>query len=86
MTTRQSRAPSKALVALFVALPWLASAQPVETEMFRAEVAAGKLPSVQKRLPATPMVVRMDEAGMQPGSGTRLTRRSVAPVAGKWVA
>ena len=38
MTTRQSRAVSKALVVFFAALPWLASAQPVETEMFRADL------------------------------------------------
>jgi peptide/nickel transport system substrate-binding protein len=67
MTTRQYRPAKQALIALIAALPFLASAQPAETEMFRADVAAGKLPALQKRLPATPLVAKMDEAGMQPG-------------------
>src|ERR1700675_2451820 len=39
----------------------------VETEMFRKEVAAGKMPSVQKRLPDSPVVSAMAEPGMQVG-------------------
>ncbi|MBS0337924.1 MAG: ABC transporter substrate-binding protein [Proteobacteria bacterium] len=68
MTSTQGRALRHAAFALLLALPLAApGAQLVETEMFRADVAAGKLPPVQKRVPATPLVVRMDEAGMQPG-------------------
>lgn len=68
MTSTQGRALRHAAFALMLALPLAASgAQLVETEMFRADVAAGKLPPVQKRVPATPLVVRMDEAGQQPG-------------------
>ncbi len=43
------------------------AAAPVETEMFKSEVAAGKLPPVAKRLPANPSVSALDEPGMQPG-------------------
>ena len=50
-----------------IAVPIAAFGQLVETEMFRKEVAAGKLPAVEKRVPATPLVVRLDEAGTQPG-------------------
>ena len=57
----------QAALAVAAALPSTASAQLAETEMFRAEVAAGKLPPVQKRLPANPLVVRMDEPGLQVG-------------------
>ena len=39
----------------------------VETEMFAKDVAAGKLPPVDKRLPATPLVAKMDEPEMQIG-------------------
>jgi peptide/nickel transport system substrate-binding protein len=39
----------------------------VETEMFQKEVAAGKMPPVVKRLPATPLLSAMNEPGMQPG-------------------
>ena len=39
----------------------------VETEMFRKDVAAGKMPPVQKRLPNSPQVGAMNEPGMQPG-------------------
>ena len=57
----------QAALAVAAALPSTASAQLAETEMFRSEVAAGKLPPVQKRLPANPLVVRMDEPGLQVG-------------------
>ena len=43
------------------------AAPPVETEMFRKDVAAGKMPPVQKRLPDSPQVSAMTEPGMQPG-------------------
>jgi peptide/nickel transport system substrate-binding protein len=39
----------------------------VESEMFRKEVAAGKMPAVQKRLPDAPLVSPMAEPGMQVG-------------------
>ena len=68
MTSTLGRTLRHAAFALVLASPLAApGAQFVETEMFRADVAAGKLPAVQKRVPATPLVVRMDEAGMQPG-------------------
>ena len=47
-----------------------AGAQPValvEAPMFRDDVAAGKLPPVDKRLPATPRVVRLDGVGISAG-------------------
>ncbi len=40
---------------------------PVETPMLRDDVAAGKLPPVSKRLPATPRVVSLDGEGIGPG-------------------
>ena len=39
----------------------------VEAPMFRDDVAAGKLPPVDKRLPATPRVLRLDGPGLAPG-------------------
>jgi len=39
----------------------------VETEMFRKEVTAGKMPAVQKRVPDTPLVSVLTEPGMQVG-------------------
>lgn len=44
-----------------------AFAAPAESELLRADVAAGKLPPFQKRLPANPKVIAMNEPGMQPG-------------------
>lgn len=38
-----------------------------ETEMFAKDVAAGKLPPVDKRVPAVPLVVKMDEPEQQVG-------------------
>ncbi len=45
----------------------VSGAQLAESEYFRKDVAAGKMPPVQKRLPATPLVTAMDQPGMQPG-------------------
>ena len=43
------------------------AAPPVETEIFRKDVAAGKLPPVQKRLPDAPLVTPLTEPGLQVG-------------------
>ncbi len=68
MTTTQCRAVRKAFIGLIAALPLVASgAQLAESEMLRATVAAGKLPPVEKRVPATPLVVPMTDPGLQPG-------------------
>ena len=56
-----------ASVVLSAAISFAAWAQPAESELFRKEVAAGKMPPMQKRLPATPLVYPMDGPGMQPG-------------------
>ena len=61
------RATLVASVLLSATVSLAAWAQPVESELFRKEVAAGKMPPVQKRLPATPLVYPMDGPGMQPG-------------------
>jgi len=53
------------LAAMFSLAAW--AAEPVESEMFRKDVAAGKMPPVQKRLPASPLVIAMDGPDMQPG-------------------
>ena len=63
---------SAALVALALVLGGASPAgaqpvNPVETPVFRDDVAAGKLPPVEKRLPATPRVVRLDGQGIGPG-------------------
>ena len=63
---------SAGLVALALALGGASPAgaqpvNPVETPVFRDDVAAGKLPPVEKRLPATPRVVRLDGQGIGPG-------------------
>ncbi len=62
---------SAALLAgavLVACLPHAAlAAALVETEMFRKDVAAGKMPPVQKRLPDSPQVSAMNEPGMQTG-------------------
>ena len=55
---------------LFLTLAFAGSAGAntlVETEMFVKDVAAGKLPPVDKRLPATPLVAKMDEPDQQIG-------------------
>ncbi len=70
MTTRSRQAFARLLAPAFLAflIPVSASAvQPVETEMFRKDVAAGKLPPVQKRLPAAPLEYPMNGPEMQPG-------------------
>ena len=43
------------------------AASPAETEIFRKDVAAGKLPPVQKRLPETPLVTALTDPGLQVG-------------------
>ncbi len=43
------------------------AATPVETEMYRKDVAAGKMPPVQKRLPEIPQVTALAEPGLQVG-------------------
>ena len=51
----------------------------VETPMLREEVAAGKLPAVEKRVPQTPLVVRLGEGahlGMHGGTLHSLAGRS----------
>ena len=69
MTTTAIRNYATALASLLsVAASFsAASAAMVETEMFRKEVSSGKMPAVEKRLPASPLVYPMTEAGMQPG-------------------
>jgi len=53
---------------LAACLSFAAQAVPlVETEMFRKDVAAGKMPPVQKRVPDVPLVSAMTEPGMQVG-------------------
>lgn len=55
-------------VALLAALPLgVASAPLAESESLRTDIASGKLPPVQKRVPANPLVMPMTEAGQQPG-------------------
>ena len=62
------RALLYAVLGVGMVIPMAAfGAQLAETEMFKKDVAAGKLPPIQKRLPATPLVAKMDEPGMQPG-------------------
>ncbi len=66
--TTFAEAMRRTVIAVVATIPFAApAAQPVETEMFRAEVSGGKLPPVQKRLPANPQVVRMDGPGLQVG-------------------
>lgn len=58
------------VIVLFMsALPWGAAAgrELVETPMLRDEVAAGKLPPVAQRVPATPLVVAFDHKTAVPG-------------------
>ena len=59
------------LLACVVAAAFLSfaarAAAPVETEMYRKDVAAGKIPAVQKRLPEIPQVTALAEPGLQVG-------------------
>ena len=55
------------LLSIAAMLPLAAFGQLVEPEFLKKEIAAGKLPAVEKRIPATPLVVRMDEPGLQAG-------------------
>lgn len=67
-STRHALGTLLAPVAMVLLFSLSASAaQLVETEMFRKDVAAGKLPPVQKRVPATPLVYPMDGPEVQPG-------------------
>ena len=70
MTMKQTGLRSRQWVSIILSSLFsvAALAAPVtESEMFRGEVAAGKMPPVQKRLPANPRVIAMNEAGMLPG-------------------
>ena len=55
-----------AVACLISGLPAVAAPY-VETPMFAADVAAGKLPPVAQRLPKAPSVVAMDGEGVRPG-------------------
>ena len=68
MKTRVNALGIFAWLSLTLALAGTAGANTlVETEMFAKDVAAGKLPPVDKRLPATPLLAKMDEPDMQIG-------------------
>ena len=56
-----------ALAALLLAAGAAAAGELVETPMLRDEVAAGKLPPVQERVPRTPLVVVLDGKSAEPG-------------------
>lgn len=58
---------SRGFIVAAAFLPIAAFGQLVETEMFKKDVAAAKLPPVDKRVPAPPLVVRLDEPGLQVG-------------------
>jgi peptide/nickel transport system substrate-binding protein len=55
-----------ALLAAFASVP-AAAAEPVETPMYKDQVAAGKLPPVAKRVPSVPLVVAFDGKTTRPG-------------------
>ena len=68
MKTRVNALGICAWLSMTLALAGTADANTlVETEMFAKDVAAGKLPPVDKRLPATPLLAKMDEPDMQIG-------------------
>ena len=56
-----------ASISMAFFIPAAAANTLLETEMFVKDVAAGKLPPIDKRLPATPLVLKMDEPEMQVG-------------------
>jgi peptide/nickel transport system substrate-binding protein len=71
-----ARAIAPYAAAMMVAALTLVGAMPaafaqrltlVETPMLRAAVEAGKLPPVQQRVPATPLVVKLDSPGREIG-------------------
>jgi peptide/nickel transport system substrate-binding protein len=65
----------KALLLLLIAIPaWAVT--PVDPLMLRPDVAAGKLPPVDKRLPQQPLVVSMEEPGRHGGTLHTLVGRS----------
>ena len=60
------------ILAALIATVWLtmstaAATDYIETAMFADDVAAGKLPPVAERLPATPAVVKLDGEELSPG-------------------
>jgi peptide/nickel transport system substrate-binding protein len=67
----------KALLFALLLLPTaLLAVTPVEPPMLRADVASGKLPPVQKRLPAQPLVVKVENPGKHGGTLNSLVGRS----------
>lgn len=65
---KSKRAKAVAFAMLGAMITFAAwGAEPVETEMFRKDVAAGKMPPVQKRLPVSPLVYPMDGVELKPG-------------------
>ena len=56
-----------ALCALLSAAPAVCALEYVETPMLKDDVAAAKLPPVGRRLPSTPLVVKLDGASAAPG-------------------
>ena len=67
----------KALIFGLLLVPaTLLAVTPVEPPMLRADVASGKLPPVQKRLPAQPLVVKVENPGKHGGTLNSLVGRS----------
>ena len=64
------------LFAVLVSLAWVTCAQNTEPPMLRAEVFAGKLPPLEKRLPQPPLVVNAESAGKHGGTLNSLVGRS----------
>ena len=66
-----------AFLALLLALPGTAlPVTPVEPPMLRADVVAGKLPPIQKRLPQPPLVVQVESLGKHGGTLNSLIGRA----------
>ncbi len=65
----------RALLLLLIVLPAHA-ATPIDPLMLRPEVAAGKLPPVEKRLPQQPLVVSVEQPGRHGGTLHTLVGRS----------
>ena len=59
-TYRPTFATLIATFALTAVFSCAATAEPAEPEIFRKDVASGKMPPLQKRLPATPLVYPME--------------------------
>jgi peptide/nickel transport system substrate-binding protein len=65
------------LPGILLAVPTLVWCQnPAEPPMLRLEVSSGKLPPLEKRLPETPLVVRMENPGRHGGTLHSLVGRS----------